>query len=158
MCQARFSEYHCLCHKYYTPIKKENLQHLKENCGTTLPFVYKVVAIKLVYQVLNEVVCLLGAMRGTKLFWFSNTTVEAFYKLELKQERRLGFDLCNFLIPRPIMGIIYKANTKCWHSWFLKLEEPDFSNIKNHLGSQYKAFTRALLSERVGTHWRKQIS
>lgn len=70
---------------YYTPIKKENLQYLKENCGMTLPFFYKVVAIKLVYQVLNEVVCLLGAMRGTsKLFWLSNTTVEAFYKLELK--------------------------------------------------------------------------
>lgn len=72
------------------------------------------VAIKLVYQVLNEMVCLLGAMRGTsKLFWFSNTTVEVFYKLELKQERRLGSDLCNFSISRPIMGIIYKANTKC---------------------------------------------
>lgn len=64
------------------------MQYLKENPGTTLPFVYKVVAIKLVSRVLNEAVCLLGAMRGTsKLFWFSNTTVEAFYKLELKQER-----------------------------------------------------------------------
>lgn len=58
--------------------------------------------------------CLLGTMRGTsKLFWFLNTTVEAFYKVELKQERRLGFDLYNFFIPSPIMGIIYKANTKC---------------------------------------------
>lgn len=135
------------------------MQYLKENCGTTLPFVYKVVAIKLVYQVLNEMVCLLGAMRGTsKLFWFSNTTVEVFYKLELKQERRLGFDLCNFSISRPIMGIIYKANTKCWHSLFFKLEGPNFSNIKNHLGSQYKAFTRALLSEGAGTDYEENKS
>lgn len=153
MYEERFSENHRLCHKYYTPIKKEDLQYLQENCGMTLLFVYKVAAIKLVYQVLNEVVCLLGAMRGTsKLFWFSNTTVEAFYNLELKQEIHLGFDLCNFLILRPIMGIIYKVRTKCWHSWFFKLEGLNLSNIKDHLDSQYKAFKRALLSESAGTH------